>query len=235
MKIRQYGLLLIPVLLIGCGGMRALERAMESPEGVKTLRITKTNVRKLPNGVGKLVDLENLVLSFNELMELPAEIGQLKKLRRLSVQGNRLESIPPEIGTLPQLRRLDLRFNKLSDLPESLGQLASLQYLNIAENNLQALPQSLTNLKELQFLYIGQNDFPEGELMLDIMALPKLQEISLHGTGNMIAIPQSWGKHPRLERIYVDRTAVFQPMFGAANPRLRVIAGSPDLRNTVVN
>ena len=51
----------------------------------------------IPSGIGKLVNLEELDLAFNDLSgPIPADISKLTKLKKLKLDGNRLTGIIPE-------------------------------------------------------------------------------------------------------------------------------------------
>ncbi|MFK7972755.1 MAG: leucine-rich repeat domain-containing protein [Bacteroidia bacterium] len=236
MKIRTACVFIsISLLLCACGGLYSLEKALQNPEGERKLLISKTSLSRLPSSISKLQDLEVLVLSFNKLDSLPDEIGELSKLRRLTLQSNELTAIPASIGNLQNLEMLDLRFNKLTSLPASLGQLKKLRFLYLSENQLTSIPESLASLTKLEILHIGKNELPAGPVRFDITDMENLQEISLNNSGPMLQVPEDWGRHPRLERLYLDRTALLPPNFAVANARLRVYFSSPDLRSTGAN
>jgi Leucine-rich repeat (LRR) protein len=55
----------------------------------------------LPKTIGKLSDLEELILSQNDFETLPPCIGLLRKLNILNADDNMLEELPP--GKFPQM------------------------------------------------------------------------------------------------------------------------------------
>jgi|SRR5579859_4804853 Leucine-rich repeat (LRR) protein len=118
-----------------------------------------------------------LNLHRNELAELPAEIGRLKELEVLIVSENQLTSLPEEIGELENLRTLDLGHNRLASLAASFSKLRGLKdylylhdncltrldervfeafeglrYLNLSGNRGLRLPEPLSDLKNLEEL-----------------------------------------------------------------------------------
>lgn len=91
--------------------------------------------------VGKIPNVEKLVLDKNHLVNLPDELGQLPKLTYLSLYGNNIQHLPPLIGQLTLLQYLDVHLNNLESLPAEIWNLASLSVLNVASNLLQSFPQ----------------------------------------------------------------------------------------------
>jgi Leucine-rich repeat (LRR) protein len=55
---------------------------------------------ELHPSIGKLTNLEMLVLTENRIKELPKEIGALKNLQFLNIIGNPIKDIPSEIAYL---------------------------------------------------------------------------------------------------------------------------------------
>ena len=100
----------------------------------------------LPTEIGKLHNLQELELGWNQLTTLPAAIGQLQNLQILWLSYNQLTSLPAEIGQLQNLQKLLLGNNQLTTLPAAIGQLQNLEWLDLRENPLRSLPESLKRL-----------------------------------------------------------------------------------------
>jgi Leucine-rich repeat (LRR) protein len=61
-------------------------------------------MHELHPSIGKLTNLEMLVLTENKIKELPKEIGNLKNLTFLNIIGNPIKDIPTEISYLDKSR-----------------------------------------------------------------------------------------------------------------------------------
>ena len=103
-------------LIVRSGGMETF------PSGffhfmpiIKVLNLSGTGITKLPIGIGKLVTLEYLNLSFTRLTELSTELKTLKKIRCLLLRGmSHLKMISKEvISNLSMMRIFVLEFNEL--------------------------------------------------------------------------------------------------------------------------
>ncbi|MEM8615288.1 MAG: GTPase, partial [Cyanobacteria bacterium P01_H01_bin.105] len=86
-------------------------------EGWTELNLSDQNLSDLPSEIGKLTQLEVLILGYgddyfssmgNRIKKLPPEIVHLIHLKKLYFIGNKLSTMPLEIVQLPQLQRLDL-------------------------------------------------------------------------------------------------------------------------------
>ena len=100
-----------------------------------------------------LLDLTGLGLT-----RLPETIGRLTHLWELILVNNKLTALPESVGRLTQLQSLDLSGNQLTELPETIGQLKQLWYLDLVDNKLVTLPESLRNLGSLKLLFLAGND-----------------------------------------------------------------------------
>jgi Leucine-rich repeat (LRR) protein len=132
---------------------RSMESALQNPEKVYKLNLSKKKLRNVPPEIYKLTNLKELDLSKNKIKELPAEIGQLQSLERLNLSSNDIIVIPDEIGKLKSLVYLGLNRNLIELLPPSIGQLSSLEILELWDNEIQAIPDEigqLTKLRELE-------------------------------------------------------------------------------------
>ena len=71
----------------------ALEKALANPAEVMELNLRYNELTSLPSEIGKLANLEYLVLGDNKLSSLPADIGQLTNLERIYLGDKRLIEI----------------------------------------------------------------------------------------------------------------------------------------------
>ncbi|KAK1317015.1 hypothetical protein QJS10_CPA05g00948 [Acorus calamus] len=136
-------------------------------------------IERLPINLGKLQSVKVLILDGNRITLLPDELGLLIRLERLSVSGNLLNCLPETIGSLRNLLLLNVSNNKLSSLPESIGSCFSMEELQANDNSIGELPPSICSLVHLKSLLLDNNNLqqvPEN-LLRDCKAL---QNISLH-------------------------------------------------------
>jgi len=116
---------------------------------------------------------------------LPAELGKLADLNTLVLPDNRLTGpIPAELGDLAALEQLNLSGNRLTGpIPGALGNLASLNTLSVSENDLSgALPPEIGKLRQLRYLRVSNNAELAGELPAELTALTRLDALSAGGT-----------------------------------------------------
>ncbi|MBE7382461.1 MAG: leucine-rich repeat domain-containing protein [Leptolyngbya sp. SIO1E4] len=193
--------------------LKLIDQAAE--EGWAELDLTGQNLTELPSEIGKLTQLEVLILGKwsdeyeyfgNRLTALPPEIGLLSNLKILQVagdlsdrsNGNQLSELPPEIGQLQSLQQLDLSENQLSALPPEIGQLQSLQQLDLSENQLSALPPEIAQLQSLQQLYLRSNQL--SALPPEIAQLQSLLQLDL-SYNQLSALPPKIGQLQSLQQL----------------------------------
>ncbi|MBE9063084.1 leucine-rich repeat domain-containing protein [cf. Phormidesmis sp. LEGE 11477] len=139
---------------------------------VATRRQTKLNLSscdltELPPEVGKLSDLEWLILSDNRLKSLPESITQLTNLQCLDLSGNLLSDLPESIGYLTELQELNLSGNYLSTFPDIIRQLPALRWLVLNSNQISNLPIWTEDLAKLDVLDLRWNPLP---IPLEVLA-----------------------------------------------------------------
>mmetsp|Transcript_18485 Transcript_18485/g.37553 ORF Transcript_18485/g.37553 Transcript_18485/m.37553 type:complete len:222 (-) Transcript_18485:278-943(-) len=94
----------------------------------------------------RLLNLEEVDLSFNQLATLPPTLGYLANLCRLYLNENKLEGLPSSIGCLGKLQSLNLDKNNLCKLPPAMCKLSSLTKLALKGNRVFSVPpQELVN------------------------------------------------------------------------------------------
>lgn len=124
---------------------------------LKFLEISGIRVlQALPESLGQLSNLTDLVIKCDQLTELPSNISALRKLKQLTLSDClNLISLPDGIGELQSLRKLTLSgCNRLSSLPSSIVQLphnceVSLQNTGLSVSLLQRLSRQ-TELHQLE-------------------------------------------------------------------------------------
>jgi hypothetical protein len=92
----------------------------------------------------------------SQIKKLPQTLGNLRNLEELELGRNGLRVVPAEIASLHKLKRLGLDYNNIRELPSSIGNLKNLRELSLRSNGGVRLPQSLAALKNLR-VYLGNN------------------------------------------------------------------------------
>jgi Leucine-rich repeat (LRR) protein len=195
------------------GAFDSLEKALREPEKVRRLALQGEDpeMKQLPPGLGKLVNLEALELACLEKLEaLPEEIGELQKLQQLVIDnGNGCSmnvSLPGSVGRLANLRVLRL-YGALDGrdaapegaaphapskvLPDALAELRGLEELDLGRNGLVSVPPQVASLRGLKKLSLDYNDIRE--LPSFVGDLPNLRELSVNANGG-VKLPQSLAK-----------------------------------------
>ena len=142
---------------------RSLEAALQQPENVYRLDLSKKKLASVPPEITRLVNLRELDLSRNKIREVPAELGQMKNLQKLNLASNKIKQLPPEIGSLTNLVYLGLNRNLIESLPSSIGSLKMLQTLELWDNELDSIPDEIGQLKNLKVLELRGILFSEEE------------------------------------------------------------------------
>jgi hypothetical protein len=124
------------------------------------LNLHHKNLGDIPSELSRLVRLQELRLSRNNLTTMP-DISSLQNLEVLDLGVNNLKEIPPSVFELRQLVDLDCTMNQMEALPERIGELGRLKNLSVAGNNIKAIPQSIKKLGRLQFLLFADNSIEE--------------------------------------------------------------------------
>ena len=74
-----------------------------------------TPLEDLPDALGNMVALQELVLDSNGLTKLPETLGDLKYLKVLSLKRNQIKELPESVEGLIYLQELDLSENPISE------------------------------------------------------------------------------------------------------------------------
>ena len=169
--------------------------------GLYRIYLPEESLKKIPDCIGNLQNLENLQLKYNDLTTLPESIGNLQNLKILEIGINQLTTLPESIGNLQNLESLSLFRNKLTTLPESFGNLKNLKNIWLYNNQITTLPESFRNLQSLEELELSQNRFTTVPEI--ISNLKNLKKLSL-GSNALTTLPESFGNLKNLEELYLN-------------------------------
>jgi hypothetical protein len=143
------------LVLTDCSNLRALPDSISRLVSLEALRLWRTQVRDLPQGMTALTGLRTLEWSstnrWPHYLQLDVLL-QLRSLRCLTLGDGERESMPDGLSQLTALTLLWLDTNNLMELPDSLSQLMGLQQLRVASTELHTLPVCLTTLTGLQLV-----------------------------------------------------------------------------------
>lgn len=111
----------------------------------------------LPESLGKLINLETIVIEFSQITHIPESIGNLQKLRVLNIRDSKITNFPEGMGNLHQLRYLFLGNNNIEgELPASFfnDEMVNLITLDLSMNRLTGI---ITNTMQQTQTYSHPN------------------------------------------------------------------------------
>ncbi|XP_010038906.2 disease resistance protein RPV1-like [Eucalyptus grandis] len=149
--------------------------------------------------------LVSLNLSYcRSLKKLPEQLGELENLEELVVNKTPIKGIPSSIGKLRELVELDLSYTRIKELPEFIGQLNKLKILKISYSDIKRLPSSIGKLQSLQELNAYGCFHLEGQILVDKGGLSSLKTLYLKDT-NISGLPENLDQLSSLEHLYLYR------------------------------
>ncbi|XP_071685556.1 disease resistance protein RPS4B-like isoform X2 [Rutidosis leptorrhynchoides] len=169
------------LILSGCSNLDYIPEFGLNMKHLEHLYVNGTNIKKLPESLGKMCNLRKIDVSETSIEEIPSSTHQLKKLRFLHVHRCMLLSpcrgfLYTNLDTVSYIREIDLSYCNLSAVPEGIGLLYRLVRLDLSGNDFVLLPASISLLSNLKMLYLNN--------CKRLQSLPKLSivnEESLYG------------------------------------------------------
>jgi len=148
----------------------SLTKALKNPESVYKLNLRRKRIDSISPEIGKLKNLEVLIISGSTVKFLPKEIEECKNLKSIIAHSSKLEELPATLGNLKNLRTLKLGNCNLKSIPKEIGNIESLWHLSIGNNNITSVPKELSKLKNLTWLDLSDNpleEFPDCVLQME--------------------------------------------------------------------
>ncbi|XP_076332523.1 uncharacterized protein LOC143237306 isoform X2 [Tachypleus tridentatus] len=165
------------------------------------LSLNSNEVASLPQNLGNLKNLVELLARKNYIQDLPVSVCQLVHLEKLSLTGNQIMRIPENISCLQNLRELFLDENNIQSLPDSFCHLKNLEVLEASKNMITELPEMFGYLTKLHTLKFNDNNI--SELPNSFSYLSSLKYIDL-SHNNLVALPETLVSAEIIVRLVLD-------------------------------
>jgi adenylate cyclase len=180
---------------------------MQSCTALTTLRLSDSELDRIPAAVAEAVTLTSLDISVNLLKSAAlTPLTALHRLTALNLQANKLTGLPTEFSALVNLTSLNLASNYLTELPPVLATLKRFSILNVSFNYIgdlsAALLSALTCLTELNVACNVLTILPS----TFATALPNL--LSLDIRGNALTDIRPVAAAPALQRLLLDFNSI---------------------------
>jgi hypothetical protein len=135
----------------------ALGKALENPQTVIRLDLSKQKLIAFPEDIFKCSNLQELKLNKCRLTDLPDRFRELPNLQRLHLMHNEIDTIPLSVFSLKHLTTLNLADNFIEIIPEDIEKLTALQTLSLWDNPVTYYAEALTEMQELKVLDVLNN------------------------------------------------------------------------------
>lgn len=178
-------------LLLDANQIRDLPRGLYRLIELRKLTFSDNEISRISPDIGNLVNLEELDASSNDIEEIPENMKFCKNLQAVNFSSNPISKLPEGFTQLRGLVKLSLNDVCLNRLPSDFGSLCKLESLELRENLIKYLPSSLSKLLKLRIFDLGCNLIEE--LPSIIGSLPSLEELWLDGN-KISTLPMELGK-----------------------------------------
>ena len=203
--------------------LQLIDRAVA--EGWRELDLSGQELTELPGEIGKLQQLESLILgkkiegyefvedrvlekvSGNNLKTLPLELLGLPNLRKLDISGNPLESIPDVVTQILHLEELILIRVELTEIPDAIAKLTNLTQLDLSYNQITQIPEAIAKLTNLTQLDLDDNQITQ--IPEAIAKLTNLTQLHLY-SNKITQIPEAIAKLTNLTQLHLYSNKITQ-------------------------
>lgn len=186
---------------------------LENISQIEKLYIEWTNLKKVPDSLKYLTNLEKLeLINCGQIRNIDV-ICNLSNLKEAHFNQIGIERIPKDIAQLKELEIFEISLyndqDRLSNpiLPETFAELKKLKKL-IFHNcylNASRLPEYISNIKNLEILEMLRTNLL---LPRSIAGLSQLKELTIRENTALNALPEDIGQCKILKRIDIEDTAI---------------------------
>uniref|UniRef100_A0AAY4AW96 PPM-type phosphatase domain-containing protein n=1 Tax=Denticeps clupeoides TaxID=299321 RepID=A0AAY4AW96_9TELE len=171
---------------------------------LQSLNLSNNQLGSFPLPVCSILTLTELNLSCNRLASVHSAVGNMHNLQTFLLDGNLLTTLPNELGSLHRLAYLGLSFNEFRQIPLVLEQLNGVERLCMAGNILQQLPLQAFRLLRIKHVDLRLNQISK--------LVPDEPEFLRHVTqldvrDNMLTVLDA-SLFPRLEVLHCERNRI---------------------------
>jgi len=157
------------------------------------LHIAGYGIHEIPEKIGQLASLKELVIQEDGIRRLPATVFGLSQLEKLDIWTADLEPFPKELGNLVRLKHLSVncghydiiggvytkRGVSFCELPAQIGSLTGLGHLIVTGTSLSKLPPEIAHLPNLRYVDLSYNMLEADPA--ELLQSPKLQFATFNG------------------------------------------------------
>jgi hypothetical protein len=154
----------LKVLNLSFNNLHRLPNSFKHLVNLKDLNLRNNSLNDISLWIGNLLSLRKLNLMVNRnIKTIPESIGNLKSLRELILWETGIKSLPSTIKNLKKLKILDLSNTYLRAIPDWIGDLSSLEYLSCNSGSLMwhqimEIPDSILNCASLKSLRVNREN-----------------------------------------------------------------------------
>ncbi|XP_069106996.1 protein scribble homolog isoform X4 [Argopecten irradians] len=188
-------------LLLDANQLKDLPKGFFRLIQLKKLSLSDNEICRLSSDVASFTNLMEMDVSRNDICDIPENIRFCKNLQVLDISSNPFQRLPNGFTQLRNLTHLGLNDVLLERLPHDFGSLTGLISLELRDNNIKTLPQSISLLVKLEILDLGSNEIEE--LPAIIGSLCSLQELWLD-CNELAELPPEIGNLKKLTQIDVS-------------------------------
>tara|TARA_Y100000310_G_scaffold281393_1_gene301838 strand:- start:1389 stop:2744 length:1356 start_codon:yes stop_codon:yes gene_type:complete len=105
---------------------------LQALDKLESIHLCLVNLEFVPEQIGCLYNLKELVITDSRIEKIPDFIGELSNLNKLTISYNsELRALPDSIGNLTNLIEIDLNALPLATIPETLANLANVKKVTL--------------------------------------------------------------------------------------------------------
>jgi Leucine-rich repeat (LRR) protein len=180
-----------------------LKSANIEPKNVVMLNLTHQNINPDSLDLSYFINLETLILSYDNLKNLPKGLEKLQKLKVLDISANNFKLLPESLSLIPNLEELYLNNEKYLDLnqsfivinkithlkrlhldsipdfkfPKHIGLNSSIEYISLRYDGINKIPNELRKIRHLKDLDLEGNSI--GTIDKDFLKNKEIESLNL--------------------------------------------------------